>query len=380
MSHDPEQDYFADGIVDEIITALSRFKMLFVIARNSSFAYKGKTIEIKQVGRELGVRYVLEGSVRKADRKVRIIAQLIDATTGMHYWADRFEGDLNDIFALQDRMTEGIVSAIAPKLLQIEMDLAVRRPNNIGAYDLCLRAISHLQRGTRDGLAEALRLASLASEVDFRYGLAATIAADCHFLNVTDGWATDWKSESAEGFRLVRLALRVDPNDHYALSILGYATAYFVGDFDTAREMVDRAVALNPNSLRAWERRGWTCLLANQPQEGIRSFERAMRLNPFDPLARSTLPGISAALIALGRFDEAVAMAKKAVGQNSLNPLTYRCLAIALAHLGREAEAREAAAGLLQLEPGFRISEWAHRVRRLPQIFIDGLRKAGVPE
>ena len=358
MSGDPEQEYFADGMVDDITTALSRFKSLFVIARNSSFTYKGKAVDIKQIGRELGVRYVLEGSVRKAAGKVRIIGQLIDAATGVHLWADRFEGDLSDIFALQDRMTESVVSAIAPKMFQTEIDLAVRRPNNLSAYDLCLRASSQLQSWTRGGSAEALRLASRALEIDPRYGFAATLAGECHLLNVHQGWAADPKSEIAEGLRLLRLALSIDGNDYMALSILGRETAVLSGDFDTAREMVDRAVALNPNSSFAWEQRGWTYLIAGQPEEAIRSFERAIRLSPFDPWLFSTFAGMSAAFIGLGRFDEAVAAAKKAVRQNPLFRGDYRCLASALAHLGREAEAREAAAGLLELEPDFRISEW----------------------
>ncbi len=379
MSGDPDQDYFVYGMVDEITTALSRFKSLVVIARNSSFAYKGKVVDIKQVGRELGVRYVLEGSVRKAAGKVCIIGQLIDATTGMHLWADRFEGDLSDIFALQDRMIESVVSAIRPKLLQTEIDLAVRRPNNLSAHDLCLRAIQHLSSWTRGGSAEALRLASRALEIDPRYGFAATLLADCHFRNILQGWAADPKSEIAEGLRLLRLALSIDGNDHVALSTLGCQTALFSGDFDTAREMVDRAVALNPNSFRAWEQRGFTYVIAGQPEEAIRSFERVIRLSPFDPLLFSAFTGMSAAFIGLGHFDEAVAAAKKAVRQNPLYPVAYRCLAIALVHLGREAEAREAAAGLLELEPSFRISEWTAG-RWLAQIYIDGLRKAGLPE
>jgi adenylate cyclase len=378
MSGDPDQDYFANGMVDEITTALSRFKSL-VIARNSSFAYKGKVVDIKQIGRELGVRYVLEGSVRKAAGKVCVIGQLIDAATGMHLWADRFEGDLSDIFALQDRMIESVVSAIHPKLLQTEIDLAVRRPNNLSAYDLCLRAIQNLSSWTRGGSAEALRLASRALEIDPRYGFAATLLADCHFRNILQGWAADPKSEIAEGLRLLRLALSIDGNDHVAWSTLGCQTALFSGDFDTAREMVDRAVALNPNSFRAWEQRGFTYVIAGQPEEAIRSFERVIRLSPFDPLLFSAFTGMSAAFIGLGHFDEAVAAAKKAVRQNPRYAGTYRCLAIALVHLGREAEAREAAAGLLELEPSFRISEWTAG-RWLAQIYIDGLRKAGLPE
>jgi adenylate cyclase len=386
MSGDPEQEYFADGIVDDITTALSRFKLVFVIARNSSFAYKGKAVDIKQIGRELGVRYVLEGSVRKAAGKVRITGQLIDATTGVHLWADRFEGDLSDIFALQDQMTEGVVSAIAPRMFQTEIDLAVRRSNNLSAYDLCLRASSHSKSWTRGGLAEALRLASRALEIDPRCGYAATLAGDCHLGNVRQGWAADPKSEIAEGLRLLRLALSIDGKDYMALSLLGRETALLSGDFDTAREMVDRAVALNPNSASVWGQRGWTYLIAGQPEEAIRSFERAVRLSPFDPFLFSTFAGMSAAFIMLGRFDEAVAAAKKALSQNQTFVMTYRCLAAALAQLGRDAEARETAARLLELEPNFHISEWmAHRVLRKVsgddgRFFIDGLRKAGLPE
>jgi len=379
MSGDPEQEYFADGIVDDITTALSRFKLVFVIARNSSFAYKGKTVDIKQIGRELGVRYVLEGSVRKAAGKVRITGQLIDAATGVHLWADRFEGDLSDIFDLQDRMTESVVSAIAPKMFQTEIDLAVRRSNNLNAYDLYLRASSHSKSWTRGGLAEALRLASRALEIDPRCGLAATLAGDCHLGNVRQGWATDPKSDIAEGLRLLRLALSIDGKDYMALSLLGRETA-ISGDFDTAREMVDRAVALNPNSALVWGQRGWTYQIAGQPEEAIRSFEHAVRLSPFDPFLFSMFAGMSAAFIGLGRFDEAVAAARKAVRENQTFVISYLCLAAALAHLGREAEARETVARLLEFKPNFHISKWMARDGRWDaQMFIDDLRKAGLP-
>jgi len=318
--------------------------------------------------------------VRKAAGKVRIIGQLIDAATGMHLWADRFEGDLSDIFALQDRMAESVVSAIAPKMFLTEVDLAARRPNNLSAYDLCLRAYSHLYSWTRGGTAEALRLASRALEIDPRYGFAATLAGDCHLLNISQGWAADPKSEIAEALRLLRLALSTDANDYGALSILGRATALFSGDFDTAREMVDRAVALNPNSFRAWDQRGWTYAIAGQPEEAIRSFERATRLSPFGSIF-STSTGMSAVFLGLGRFDEAVAAAKKALRENQTYGAAYRCLAAALAHLGRDAEARKTVAQLLEIEPHFRISEWVARTGQwVPQIYIDGLRKAGLPE
>ena len=189
MSGDPEQEYFADGMVEEIITALSRFKWLFVIARNSSFTFKGKAVDIKEVGRRLGVRYVLEGSVRKASGKVRITGQLIDAVTGAHIWADRFERDLTDVFALQDEVTVAVVSAIQPKLLQTEIAMAARRrPENLTAYDFFLRAMQQSYLRTREGLAEAIRLAHRALELDPRFGSVAALAGLCH-MRKTSFWA-----------------------------------------------------------------------------------------------------------------------------------------------------------------------------------------------
>jgi adenylate cyclase len=191
MSGDPEQEYFADGMVEEIITALSRFKWLFVIARNSSFTFKGKAVDVKEVGRRLGVRYALEGSVRKAAGKVRITGQLIDAVTGAHIWADRFERDLTDIFALQDEVTVAVVTAIEPKLLQTEIAMATRRPESLTAYDLFLRAMQQYYLRTREGVAEATRLAHRALELDPRFGLVARLAGMCHALNVLWGYAID---------------------------------------------------------------------------------------------------------------------------------------------------------------------------------------------
>jgi adenylate cyclase len=383
MSGDPEQDYFADGMVDDITTALSRFKLLFVIARNSSFTYKGNAVDIRQVGRELGVRYVLEGSVRKAAGKVRITGQLIDASTGAHLWADRFEGGLSDIFALQDQMTESVVSAIAPKLLQTEIELAARRrPDNLSAYDLYLRAMPRFYLMTREGSAEALQLFNRALEIDSRFGVAATVAASCRQLNIIQGWAPDLKSENEEVARLLRVALGIDENDPEALAFAGNLIAKQSGDLDAAKEMVDRAVALNPNSALVWDQRGYLYQGLGQAEEAIRSFERAIRLSPLDPMNFMAFAGLASAFIRQERFDEAVAAAKKSL-RKSHQTFTgaYRCLAAALAQLGREAEAREAAVRMLELDPNFRISEWMPGGGRWqsPQ-FIEGLRKAGLPE
>jgi adenylate cyclase len=382
MSGDPEQEYFADGMVEEIITALSRFKWLFVIARNSSFTFKGKAVDVKEVGRRLGVRYVLEGSVRKAAGKVRIAGQLIDALTGAHLWADRFERDMTDVFALQDEVTVAVVSAVQPKLFQTELERATRRPpENSTAYDLCLRARQKSTLRTREGLAEAIRLAHRALDLDPRFVLAATVAANSHLNNVTLGFSTDRQFDRNEAIRLSRLALSLDEYEERALSVAGLVTAFFVEDYETAIDFVDRAVTFNPNSYSAWNNRGWVYLIAGRYEEAIPSFERGMRVSPLDPLLHNNLGGIGFALIELRRFDEAVAVLKKGLRQNSSDPMTFRGLASALAHLGRDAEAREAAARLLEIDPAFTISGWvargAHTNRKL---LFEGLRKAGLPE
>jgi len=291
MSGDPEQEYFADGMVEEIITALSRFKSLFVIARNSSFTFKGRAVDVKEVGRRLGVRYVLEGSVRKASGKVRIIGQLIDAVTGAHIWADRFERDLTDVFALQDEVTIAVVSAIQPKLLHAEIALATRRRENLTAYDYYLRAMPQYYLTTREGVAEAIRLAHRALELDPRFGLAAALAGVCHMRNVLFGYSPDPQFDRKEAIRLSRLALSVDESDPDTLARTGIISAYMVGDSESEMEMVDRAVSLNPNLYAAWNCRGWVYRVAGLPEEAVRSFERAMRVSPIDPLLPRLLLG-----------------------------------------------------------------------------------------
>jgi adenylate cyclase len=382
MSGDPEQEYFADGMVEEITTALSRFKWLFVIARNSSFTFKGKAVDVKEVGRRLGVRYVLEGSVRKAAGKVRITGQLIDAVTGAHIWADRFERDLTDVFALQDEMTVAVVSAIQPKLLQTEIAIATRRrPENLTAYDFFLRAMQQFYLATHEGNAEAIKLAHRALELDPGFGFAAALAGVCHMQNVVWGYAVDPQFDRKEAIRLFRLALIVDDGDPDTLACAAAISAFMVGDSDSEIEMADRAVALNPNSHVAWRGRGWVYRIAGLPEEAVRSFERAMRMSPVDPLLHRSLGGMGMALIELHRFDEAIVAAKKALRQNPFHSGAYHCLASAFAHLGRDAEAREAAARVLEVDPAFTISARMGRRRQAhAKLLIEGLRKAGLPE
>jgi adenylate cyclase len=382
LSGDPEQEYFADGMVEEIITALSRFKWLFVIARNSSFTFKGQAIDVKEVGRRLGVRYVLEGSVRKASGKVRITGQLIDAVTGTHLWADRFERDLTDVFALQDEVAVAVVSAIQPKLLQTEIEMATRRrPENLTAYDCYLRAMQQFYLTTREGLAEAIRLAHRALELEPRFGLVAALGGLCHMNNVIWGYAIDPQFDRKEAVRLLRLALSIDDSDPDKLAWASIVSAYMVGDSESAIEMADRAVALNPNSFNAWHYRGWVYRAAELPEEAIRSFERAIRMNPVGPQLQQSLVGMGMAFIELGRFDEAIVVGKKAQRQNRSYSSAYRCLASAFAHLGRHADAREAVACLLEVDPTFTISSWIARGGYSnAKLLIEGLRKAGLPE
>jgi adenylate cyclase len=353
-----------------------------VIARNSSFTFKGKAVDIKEVGRRLGVRYVLEGAVRKAAGKVRITGQLIDAVTGAHIWADRFERDLTDVFALQDEVTLAVVSAIQPKLFQIEIAMATRRrPENLTAYDLSLRATQQFYLATRDGLAEAIRLARRALELDPRFGSVAALAAACHMQNVLSGYAVDPQFDRKEAVRLSRLALSLDDDGPVMLAVAAAISAFLVGAGESEIEMADRAVTLNPNSYGAWHCRGWVYLVAGQPEEAVRSFERAMRVSPVDPLLHLTYAAMGSALIELGRFDEAIVAGKKALRQSTSYSTTYRCLASAFAHLGRDLEAREAAARVLELDPGFTISAFIARGGQSnAKLLIEGLRKAGLPE
>jgi adenylate cyclase len=382
LSGDPEQEYFADGMVEEIITALSRFKSLFVIARNSSFTFKGKAVDVKEVGRRLGVRYVLEGSVRKAAGKVRITGQLIDAVTGTHIWADRFERDQTDVFALQDEVTVAVVSAIQPKLLQTEIAMAARRrPENLTAYDCYLRAMQQYYLATREALAEAIRLAHRALVLDPRFGLVAALGGVCYMNNVIRDYAIDPQFDRKEAIRLLRLALSVDDGDPDTLAMAALISAYMVGDCESEIEIADRAVALNPNSFNAWHYRGWVYKIAGLPEEAVRSFERAIPMSPVDPRLHLMFTGMGFALIELSRFDEAIVAGKKAQRQNPSYSSAYRCLASAFAHLGRDAEAREAAARVLETDPAFTISAWIARGGQAnSKVLIEGLRKAGLPE
>ena len=253
LSGEPDQEYFTDGVVEDIISALSRIRWLFVIARNSSFTYKGRAVDVKQVGRELGVRYVLEGSVRKAANRVRITGQLIDATTGGHLWAERFDSTLDDIFELQDEVAASVVGAIAPQLERAEIQRARRKPtDSLDAHDYYLRGMANLHRGTRESIDEALAQFNRALQLDPNFASAYAMAAWCHFWRKVNGWMTDRPQEIAEGVRLARRAVELGRDDAVALTRSGHALGHLAGDLDGGIALIDRALVLNPNLASAW--------------------------------------------------------------------------------------------------------------------------------
>jgi len=386
LSGDPEQEYFADGMVEEIITALSRMRWLFVIARNSSFTYKGRAVDVKQVGRELGVRYVLEGSVRKAGKRVRITGQLIDASTGAHLWADRFEGGLEDIFDLQDRVTASVVGTIGLKLEKAEIERAKRKTTeNLDAYDYFLRGMAHVYRWTREGNNEALSLFRKAIERDPDFAAAYGMAASCYVWRKANGWMSDRTQEIAEAIRLARRAADLGKDDAVALCWGGIVLAYVGGDLDDGGALIEQSLALDPNLAIAWNLSSWVKVWGGEPEASIERVTRAMRLSPFDPLKYNMETVMAHAHFIAGRYDEAAASAERAVRQQPAEYVSaVRILAASSAFAGRQSEAEKAAARLRQLDPTFRICDLKDRTPfSRPQDlarYAEALRKAGLPE
>jgi TolB-like protein/class 3 adenylate cyclase len=340
MSGDPEQEYFADGMVEEIITALSRIRWLFVIARNSSFTYKGQAVDVKQVGRELGVRYVLEGSVRKAGGRVRITAQLLDATNGAHLWADRFDGSLEDVFDLQDKVASSVAGVIEPALQVAETARSANRPtNDLTAYDLYLRAYA-LAMVSKARAPEALRLMEQAITRDPRYGPALAWAAFCCFRLVFDDRSEDPAADRLKGVNFARRALEVGGDDPGILANAAVALGYFGADIGAMMALVDRALALNPNFARGWHDSAFLRRCAGQLDIAIEHGEAALRLSPRARVGPSL--GVIGSAHFLGRqFDEAVPKLLLAIQEDPSNPQPHRYLAACCAHMGRLDDARE---------------------------------------
>ncbi len=386
LSGDPEQDYFADGIVEEIITALSRMRWLFVIARNSSFTYKGRTVDVKQVARELGVRYVLEGSVRKAASRVRIAGQLIDGSTGAHLWADRFEGTLEDIFDLQDQVTASVVGAIAPRLEQAEIERARRKPTeSLDAYDCYLRGMASYYQWTREGTSEALRMFYRAIELDPNFASACGAAAWCYVDRKANSWMTDRVRESAETARLARQAVALGRDDAPALAFGGFALALVVGDLDDGAAFIDRALALNPNLAAAWSFSGWARIWLGEPDTAIEHLARAMRLSPLDADIGRMQAATAHAHFFAGRYDLASPWAEMALRAWLDHAVALRIATASHALAGRLEQAQKLLARLRQVDPALRVSNLRDRLgpyRRPEDLarYEEGLRRAGLPE
>jgi len=385
MSGDPEQEYFADGMVEEIITAMSRIHWLFVIARNSSFTYKGRAVDIKQVGRELGVQYVLEGSVRKGGDRIRITGQLIDASTGAHLWADRFDGTLADVFDLQDRVAASVVGAIGPKLQRAEIERSSRKPTeNLSAYDYLLRGVASLHQDTQESNAEALAHFGHAMNLDPNFAAAFGLAARAYTRRQVNGWMADDAAERREGSRLARRAAALGRDDAVALSAAGVALAILAEEIENGAALIDQALLLDPNMAAAWHFSGLARLRLGEAALALDHEMRAMRLSPLDPLIGHMQAAAAQALLALGRRDEAWEWARRAVSSKPNWIPGVIVAAASAASCGRLAEARDLATRLRVLDATLRTSNVRERmaVRRQEHLaaYQNELRRLGVPD
>ncbi|MDA9468199.1 winged helix-turn-helix domain-containing tetratricopeptide repeat protein [Bradyrhizobium sp. CCBAU 53415] len=382
LSSEPDQEYFADGMVEEIITALSRFKTLFVIARNSSFTYREGATNLKQVGRELGVRYILEGSVRKSVNRLRIAGQLIDTATGVHIWADRFDATLQDVFDLQDKLSTMIVGAISPKVEQAEIERARRKPTeNLRAYDYYLRGLASFHRGSKKSLREALALFKRAIQLDPSFALASAMAAWCYVVP-HPGLADSEDAREAE--RLARLAARLGADDATALCVAGFVLAEIAGEVEMGADLASRALVLNPNLVTAWFLGGWVQVINGQSDAAIERFAQAERLSPFDPFLFGVRAGIAQAHFNAGRDEQALFAAELCLRDKPNYPPALLVVAASSALIGAGDRARAATARIRAISPKICITEMERWLSRRPSEYIarmiHGLREAGLPQ
>jgi len=382
MSGDPEQEYFADGIVEDIITALSRFKSLFVIARNSSFTYKTRLVDTKQVGRELGVRYVLEGSVRKVAGRVRITGQLIEASTGVHLWADKFDGELRDIFDLQDDVTSSVVATIAPAIERAETARSKRKPTDrLDSHDLFLRGMAASYRGRT--AFKALEFFHEAIELDEEFAAAYAMVAYVALVEQAVSGSPLSEQRREQAVRFAERAARLGHDDAFVLARSAHVLAYLGRKYDRAALLVEQAITLNTNFATAWHSRGWVAVVSDLPERAIKSFQQMTRLSPLDPLIVGALYGSAFAYFLASRYEEGLEAATRAV-QMAANVLSLAAVVVNAISLGRRVDAADAAAHLLNVDPTFRIG---HVDYVFPMRSVDSrariaraLREAGLPE
>jgi TolB-like protein len=385
MTGDPEQEYFVDGMVAEITTAIARFSWLFVIARNSSAAYKGKSGDVERFGQELAVNYVLEGSVRKYGNRVRIAGQLIDSRTGAHIWVDRFDGTLEDIFEFQDRVASGVVGAIEPRLRRAEIERTGRKPtNSLDAYDLYLRAQAQAYIRTRESLAESIRLSHLALEIDSAYGPAMARIALSRAMQQLRDWIPPVGPEVEEGILMARKAITAASDDALVLDFAGLALTHLVGDNNAALSALNRAIVLNPNFGLAFGHRAVVLAYLNRPDEAIFSAHQAIRLSPLDPALFSFCQALALAHLAAGRYEVGLAWAEEALRENG-GMAALRLKLSLCGHLGQHVESLASLRRVRELHSKPTV---AGVIRGLPKgiapevaaCLADGLRKAGLPE
>jgi len=385
MSGDPAAASVADGIVEEITSTLSRVRDFTVIARNSAYAYKGRAVDVREIARELGVRYVLEGSLRKAGERVRVTAQLIDALTGSHLWADRYEGVLDNLFDFEDEIATRVAGSLRPSIWDAEIALARRkRPENLAAYDLVVRAMPHLWAHRQEDNSEAIRLLDEAMRLDPGYARAAAFGAWARAQHVAYNWTSDLGRTRAEGDRLIALAAPSVGDDPTALAALGTAATLLFADLDRARMFVERALSLDANNAWAWTRRGFLDVYSGRPEQAIASFEKAIRLSPLDPFSFNAFIGMGLAKFAVGEPAEAVTWAQRALGEKVGLVWAYRDLAAFRGNAGDIAGAREALQRFTASRPDLTLREVGDALRfveaKTLQRYLAGLKAAGLPE
>jgi adenylate cyclase len=386
MSGDPEQVYFADGLAEDLITGLSRVSWLFVIARNSSFIFRGEKLDVRSIGERLGVRYLVEGSVRRAGQRLRLTVQLIEAATSSHLWADRFDGSLEDVFDFQDRTVASLVGTIEPKLMAAEIARSRRkRPDNLDAFDLFLQALPKVAAMSARSTNEAIELLDRAIDLSPDYAQALAYAAICRALRPVQGQSPDDVRDIREAAELARRALDSDPANPIALRTVGFITVVSHRDYQAGWDLVDRSLAINPNDAMSWATRGFISTWAGETEAATAEFENALRLSPLDPQWSGTIKqGMASALCRGGRPEEALPWARKAVQERPDWVMTHHSLIAALWLSGRHAEAKRASETFVKLFPGFSL----RRTRETSPIrgtseqerYFDALREAGLPE
>ncbi|MEO8884152.1 MAG: adenylate/guanylate cyclase domain-containing protein [Devosia sp.] len=383
MSGEADQAYFADAVVEEITATLSRIRDFFVIARNSAFAYKGRSVDVRQVGRELGVRYVVEGSVRRVGERVRITAQLVETDTGSHIWSSKVDGLVDDLFDLQDRIAAEVASALHPSIRRAEIERATsKHPETLAAYDLVMRALPHLWAHRMHENPKAIALIEEALLREPGYGLAAALGAWAQAQQIAYNWTADFGSVRARGEQLVEIATMTVGEEPTALTALAAAVTLLGGDVRQAVTFAEKALALDPNHAWAWMRHGFGMVYLGRPEEGIASFERAGRLSPLDPFAFNNQIGLGLANFSAGRYEAALDFVTRALSERPGLTWPYRDLAIYRAYLNDMDGARDALDKFLYLRPVVSLATIADSLRFMePGLlgrYVEGLRRAGL--